>query len=70
MKLSYSGDEFLVASVLCRDFSKAISADKVKGLGHVQIGIVQVNILFLTPLPPLSTGEHHVDRPRSLRKPY
>ena len=62
MKLSYNCNEFLGASILCHDSPKAISADSVKGLGQIDIGGVQVSILFLTLLF-VSSSEHHVDSP-------
>ena len=69
MKLSYNGNKFLGASILCHDSPKAISADSVKGLGQINIGGVQVSILFLTLLLELSSSKHHVNSPTFLLEP-
>ena len=57
------GGEFVRASVLSHDSPKDISADEGKGLSQIDIGGVQVNVLFLTFLLELSVSKHHVDSP-------
>ena len=63
MKLSDDGGEFVRTFVLSHYSPKAISADGVKGLGHIDKGRVQVSALFLTFLLEISIV------PRSFRKP-
>ena len=48
MKLSNDGDEFFGAVVFCDDFPKAVSADRVKRLGQININRVEVSGLFIT----------------------
>ena len=65
VELSDDGDELSWASVLHHDFPKTLSTNSVKGLGQIDIGGVQVDILFLTFLLKLSCSKHHVDSPAS-----
>ena len=56
-------NEFCGASVLHHDSPKALSTDNVKSvknLGQINVGGVQVVILFLTLILQLSCDEHHV----------
>ena len=57
------------ASILGHDLPQAVSADSVKRFGKIDIGGVQVGILFLALLLELSGSEHHVDCSPFFTKP-
>ena len=61
MELSNDGDEFFGAALFCHDSPKAVSGDHVKCLGQMNIGRVEVNVLFLILLLHLSCRKHRVN---------
>ena len=63
VKLTDDGNELSWASILCHDSPKALSTNSVKGLGQIDVGGVQVGVLFLAFLLKLSSGKYHVDSP-------
>ena len=66
MKLSNDDDEFFGAAVFCYDSPKAVSADRVKCSGQINISRVEVSVLFLTLFLQLSCSKHHVNSPTFL----
>ena len=63
MKLIYDGHELSWAAVLHHGSPQTLSTNSVKGLGQIDIGGVQVSVLFLTLLLQLPGSKHHVDNP-------
>ena len=63
MKLANDGGELSGAAIFRHDFPESFSADRIKRFGQINVGGVQVGVLFLTFLLELPGSKHHVDRP-------
>ena len=63
MELPDNIDEFSRASIFCHDFPEPVSAYRVKRFCQVDVGRIEVNVLFLTLFLELSCCEDHVNRP-------